>query len=537
MGKDTIFDITIIGTGPAGIILALEFAKNNPNKRISLVEFGKKTSLGNNFLDDNIVIKNTINHYEPYSCTNKTFGGTSKTWGGRCVLYDEIDFIQRPILNGQCTWDLSIFDDVKKYIDVASTYFECGSGKFDLHELNIPYTPISEKFIEGDVTDSKIERWSMPTRFGKRYKQELLSQKNIQLFEGYEAYHFNKTDLFFNISLKYRSNSTDFILKTNKLIIAAGAQESTRFLLRNSHVFETYPKYLGKFYQSHVSGKIASIKFYGNSNATIFGFEKDNDIYIRRRFQFDSKYAIKNNLLNTAIWLDNPLYYNPAHRSGAMSFMYLMMITPVLGKLLAPPSIANSVTNGKVNSVGKHLINILRDFPKSLIIPMNIFFKRYVLKRKLPGIFLFNPQNEYALHFHSEQIPDENNKMYLDGQKLIIDYKLNDIDVESVISSHEHLDMYLRKNNIGELKYWYPKEELKNIITSNSKDGIHQSGTTRMSNSIEEGVVDKNLEVFGIKGLYVCSSSVFPTSSQANPTFMLGAFAVRLAKYLSNEKN
>jgi quinolinate synthase len=29
MGKDTIFDITIIGTGPAGIILALEFAKNN----------------------------------------------------------------------------------------------------------------------------------------------------------------------------------------------------------------------------------------------------------------------------------------------------------------------------------------------------------------------------------------------------------------------------------------------------------------------------------------------------------------------------
>jgi choline dehydrogenase-like flavoprotein len=168
---------------------------------------------------------------------------------------------------------------------------------------------------------------------------------------------------------------------------------------------------------------------------------------------------------------------------------------------------------------------------------MNIFFKRYVLKRKLPGIFLFNGQNEYALHFHGEQIPDENNKMYLDGEKLVIDYNLNEIDVESVISAHEHLDLYLRKNNIGELKYWYPKDELKNIIKANSKDGIHQSGTTRISNSIEDGVVDKNLEVFGIRGLYVCSSSVFPTSSQANPTFMLGAFAIRLAKYLSNEKN
>jgi choline dehydrogenase-like flavoprotein len=66
-----------------------------------------------------------------------------------------------------------------------------------------------------------------------------------------------------------------------------------------------------------------------------------------------------------------------------------------------------------------------------------------------------------------------------------------------------------------------------------SRDGIHQSGTTRISATSEQGVVDANLKVWGTKNIYVVSSSVFPTSSQANPTFLLGAFAARLANHLT----
>ena len=45
-----------------------------------------------------------------------------------------------------------------------------------------------------------------------------------------------------------------------------------------------------------------------------------------------------------------------------------------------------------------------------------------------------------------------------------------------------------------------------------SRDGIHQSGTTRIADSAERGVLDKDLKVFGTNNLYVCSSSAFPTS-------------------------
>jgi choline dehydrogenase-like flavoprotein len=56
-----------------------------------------------------------------------------------------------------------------------------------------------------------------------------------------------------------------------------------------------------------------------------------------------------------------------------------------------------------------------------------------------------------------------------------------------------------------------------------------------MSADPADGVVDANLAVHGFEDLFVASSSAFPTSSQANSTFMLTAFAVRLADHLASE--
>src|ERR1035441_2131905 len=96
-----------------------------------------------------------------------------------------------------------------------------------------------------------------------------------------------------------------------------------------------------------------------------------------------------------------------------MSFMYLAMITPGLGKRLAPPAIAHSVTKGKIVGIPQHVRNILHDLPKSLTIPATAFYSRYCIKRKLPGVFLHSPRNVYALHFHSEQVPAAENRMDL----------------------------------------------------------------------------------------------------------------------------
>jgi len=107
--QHTTYDLCIVGTGPAGIIVALEYQKLQPKHSILLIEYGPDRTPPRNRLDDSINIVNPKNHHPPYECTNKGLGGSSASWGGRCVMYDEIDFKPRQILAGQCTWNTALF--------------------------------------------------------------------------------------------------------------------------------------------------------------------------------------------------------------------------------------------------------------------------------------------------------------------------------------------------------------------------------------------------------------------------------------------
>ena len=538
--------ICVVGAGPAGIIFALEYAKQFPDWRILLVDFGASHMGSRNRLDDQIELPNPTNHHLPYECTVKGLGGSTATWGGRCVMYDRGDFSPRAVVAGGCTWGVSFLDDCLPYVAATQRYFESGQGPFNLANGNELVGPLAAGFKSKKVTDTVVERWSMPTRFGLRYAESLNSSANIDVVLGVEVRSLGAPDdsgRIASVGLKDVTTGSELQVAADVVVLANGAQEVTRLLLRNPQVFNrlpSVPSSLGRFYQGHVSGKIASVQFNGDPQATDYSFRREADgSYQRRRFQFTEQTLVEDNLLNTAFWLDNPLYHDPSHRSGAMSFMYLAMITPVLGKKLAPPSVAHSITKGQVNRVGAHIWNVIRGLPGSMWVPASIFYRRYLLKRKLPGVFLYSTNNQYALHFHAEQIPVAENHMELaaDGETLVIRYRVTEDDADAVIKAHEVLDAELRACGAGKLVYWHPPEKRRAAIQAMSKDGVHQSGTTRIADNSELGVVNGDLRVWGTQNLYVCSSSVFPTSGQANPTFFMGVCAVRLAQHLSQHAN
>ena len=60
----------------------------------------------------------------------------------------------------------------------------------------------------------------------------------------------------------------------------------------------------------------------------------------------------------------------------------------------------------------------------------------------------------------------------------------------------------------------------------------HPAGTTRMSASKEDGVVDKYLRSHFVDNLYICSSSTFPTISCEPATYTISALAIRLSEHL-----
>lgn len=65
-----------------------------------------------------------------------------------------------------------------------------------------------------------------------------------------------------------------------------------------------------------------------------------------------------------------------------------------------------------------------------------------------------------------------------------------------------------------------------------ARRAFHAMGTTRMAANPAAGVVDANLRVHGMEGLYVCSNAVFPSSGAVPPTLTLVALAHRLSEHL-----
>lgn len=66
--------------------------------------------------------------------------------------------------------------------------------------------------------------------------------------------------------------------------------------------------------------------------------------------------------------------------------------------------------------------------------------------------------------------------------------------------------------------------------------GDHHMGTTCMADNPRKGVVDSNCRIHGLDNLYVAGSSVFPTFGYAQPTFTIGALAIRLARHLAGRR-
>jgi choline dehydrogenase-like flavoprotein len=65
------------------------------------------------------------------------------------------------------------------------------------------------------------------------------------------------------------------------------------------------------------------------------------------------------------------------------------------------------------------------------------------------------------------------------------------------------------------------------------EDIYHMMGGTRMADSSAEGVVDKDLRVFGTSNVFVAGASVFPSGGMANPTYTALALTDRLGGQLA----
>jgi len=302
---------------------------------------------------------------------------------------------------------------------------------------------------------------------------------------------------------------------------------------------------------AHLEGVIADLVLTTPADKTVYDYERDIDgSYVRRRFTFAQSYQIEHNLPNIAGWIANPELADASHGDPCLSLTYLALISP-LGTLLAPPAQRLSLTGTKVpgtpygmtdrSPVWAHILNLLRHPFETIRFAFDFGVKRVLSRgRKPPGFFVPSPDNRYPFQYHAEHLPHHESKVRLSDDidelgmpKLDIDILFTDDDIDGVIAAHRHWDDYLRTSGLGRLEYL--SGDQRAAVRARTGGGFHQVGTTRMSKAPEHGVVNEHLGVHGVPNLHVVSSSVFVTSGQANSTFMVVVFAIRLIDHLYGE--
>ncbi len=538
-------EVAVVGAGPAGIVLALELAR--AGHRVLLLESGGESfdaaaqRLGDAHGSDPLHVPMSLT-------TRRQIGGASNLWGGRCVPFDPVDFEPREIVGEEARWPVS-YQEIEPFFGRACAWCICGEAVFDARRIpELAGRSLVPGFPEGELSACALERWSLPTNFRREYQAQLERSPTVTLVTDLTC-----TEVVCDpdgarvLHLRAQGRGGNQVeIAAARYVLACGGLETTRLLFASNRHHKdglgNHSGHLGRWYMAHVESRIARVHFSTPPAATIYGHERDRaGVYVRRRLTFARDFLEEERLPNTAMWLVNPEISDPAHGNGVLSFAYLMLASPFGRRFVAEGIRQAHVKASEHVSLRAHLLNLMRDLVPATRFALTFGYQRYLKPgRKVPGFFVRSGANVYPLLYHGEHLPHRQSRVQptserdaLGMPRLRTHLSFDEVDVGSVVRAHRHLDAYLRDSGLGRLEYLYQDSEA--AVREQLFGGYHQAGTTRMSARAGDGVVDRDLAVHGLRDLSIASSSTFVTSGQANSTFMIIAFALRLADRLRLE--
>jgi len=533
-------DVVVVGSGAAGIPLSLELV--DAGLTVILLEAGGEAVRDR---DQSIyagsIAKPSL-HPPADKYRQRCLGGSTVTWGGRCVPLDPIDLSGRDYvpLSG---WPIS-YDELNSWLPAANEWLEAGNCEYKSSRTFSESVPPMFKGLDSDlVSIDSLERFSRPTDMYSRYKGRFEANENIRLI-----YDANCT----NISLDASGRSVEklvistlekkvFSVTASHYVLAVGGIETARLLLASNNVKKhgvgNEHDVVGRYYMCHIAGNVGRLKFSMPKKDVRHGYEVSPEgIYCRRRISLVESEQSRRKINNVVFRLHFPRVADPAHRSGVLSLIYL-------AKPFISYEYGTRLRDGDGDSVKSallHIRNVLFSPLETARFLLKWVAKRNLATRKFPSIILENKTNRFSLEINGEQIPNIDSRVYLSDEKdelgiprVVIDWKYSAQDINSVRETLNVFQAELERLDIGKLEY--DESMLEEELLRFGAYGGHHIGTARMGTDPETSVVDSDCKVHSVDNLYIAGSAVFPTSSQANPTLALTALAVRLAGHISSQ--
>jgi choline dehydrogenase-like flavoprotein len=533
-------DVCVVGGGPVGIAIASELGDRGID--VILLESGDRrfTSEAHDLNKGEVVDPAVHGPLEEYR--RRRLGGATTAWGGRCVPFDREDFIARddvPLSGWPFGREL-----LDPYYRRAHRHLDLGAFAYEASAALAPPDrdrPMIPGLQSDDVTAKPIYRFSPPTNFGAKYAARLASARSVRVLLNATGVKLaaNPAGTAVERLEVATGGGPRFTVEARRYVLAGGGLEVTRLLLASNDVqragLGNQNDLLGRTYMCHVTHHL-DVELV--SDQAVWDYEKTADgVYCQRTLAVRPERQRAHGVLNHRARIEHPDIADPQHGNGVLSVSYLAKT--VLTRLASNPLLSDKVAvisrgtqNRPVAEVGAHLRNILTDAGGVVRFSQRWIRERILSPRKLPSIVLASATNRYTLRFDAEQVPNLDSRVTLSGERdalgvprLRVDWRWTELDRHSVEKSASLIGEALVRSGAGRVRRTFEPVPFAT--------GGHHLGTTRMSADPRRGVVDEHCRLHGVANVYVASSSVFPTSSYANPTLTVLALGLRLADRLA----
>jgi choline dehydrogenase-like flavoprotein len=513
-------DVCIVGAGAAGISIARALQHTRPGGhalRVVLLESGAfQPRRATQALYRG---RNVGRDYFPLDgCRVRTFGGSTQRWGGWCRALDEEDFAQRDWVPGS-GWPIGAADLLPYYCQArALCELAVTEGEID-HGPPLPGRPRLP--VKDPSLRTVVYQFSPPTRFGQTYRQDLVSADATQLFlsanvVGLEGgAHGGPVTAAQVRTLEGRA----FRVEARVFILAAGGIENPRILLA-SHV--TRPAGLGnehdlvgRYFMEHLHVRLGC--FMPTRRDTNLSFYVEGRRSVRRPLGALTLSAAERRERHLAGF--SAVFLPPSRRSVAATLRHQARLNHPWG--LHAASIARAGGLGFALRVVDKAVRDIRETGTLSWYGVPIGPGRYV----------------YEIMGRGEQTPLRDSRIMIERErdplgvpKVILDWRVNPCDLESMTTNLAVIGQALARTGVGEI---HLPDDPHGAWASRITGSWHHMGTTRMHRDPRCGVVDADGRLHSVPNLYVTGSSVFPTGGYANPTLTILAAALRLADHVS----
>lgn len=539
-------DLCIIGGGPAGLSIALELA-NTGRKVIVLVGGGRREQ--EDYRDLYRGHASPPGSHEPLEENRpRVLGGGTTVWGSRCVPYDPVDFERRDWIP-HSGWPIT-YESLRGHFDRASILCETGHFDFDARSTFPGKQPeMIAGFDSAELATWPLERWGPPTDFGRRYARDLSRASNLSVLLHAHATHL-QLEAHGGALRQVDAASAPgraFVVRAKRYVLACGGLENARLLLAADDVAKAgignHSDCVGRFYQAHLFGVIGHARLRDPNKDFIYEFERDREgVYCRRRFWVTPEAQQRLRIGNGIGFFFRPPIAHAVHRNALSSALFLGKFTvSSLKRLGLRGAVARARNERRV--LGEHLEVVLRNAPGLAPQVVRLIQQRFFARRRLPIVLAPRSTNQFHLFYQTEHAPNPESRVVLHQdrdafgmRRLEARIRFEQVDFQSVLQLHRLMRERFAASGVGE--FIYEEAELRAKLEDEARkfnSNAHHIGTTRMSEDPARGVVDPQCRVHGVENFYLAGSSVFPTSSHANPTLTLVAVALRLADHLKAE--